>query len=127
MAVTTFETTTFPEEGIRGVKVAFTDDDGNAVTPNADTIKWTLTNRPANLGAVTTIINSREQVAVSSASTIYITLEGNDLALQSDESSEGIVGRVLTIEYQYDSANLGINVDDKAQYIFQIENMYYPT
>jgi hypothetical protein len=127
MAVTTFESITFPEEGIRGIKVAFTDDDGNAVVPNTDTIKWTLTDRPAELGAATTIINSREQVAISSASTIYITLEGNDLALQSDELLEGIVGRVLTVEYQYDSANLGSNVDDKAQYIFQIENMYYPT
>ena len=128
MAVTTFESEgTFPEKGIRGIKVVFTDDDGNAVVPNTGTIKWTLTDRPANQSTTTTIINSREQIDIASASTIYIVLEGDDLALQSGELSEGTVERVLTVEYQYDSANLGNNVDDKAQYVFQIENMYYTT
>ena len=128
MAVTTFESEgTFPEKGIRGIKVVFTDDDGNAVVPNTDTIKWTLTDRPANQSTTTTIINSREQIDIASASTIYIVLEGDDLALQSGELSEGTVERVLTVEYQYDSTNLGNNVDDKAQYVFRIENMYYTT
>jgi len=121
MAVTTFATETFPEEGVRGIQVAFTDEDGNAVTPNADTIKWTLTNRPAH-GTVPTVINSREQEAITSASTITIVLEGDDLTLLSGEGSFG--ERVLTVEYQYDSS-MGNNLDNTVQYIFQVENLNY--
>jgi len=127
MAVTTFEAVTFPEEGFRGIKVQFKDDDGVAVVPNADTIKWTLTDRPANRSETATIINSRENVAVSSAATIYISLEGNDLALQTSELAKPSADRVLTVNYQYNSTNFGNNKDDKAQYIFSIENMHYIT
>jgi hypothetical protein len=66
-------------------------------------------------------------VAIASASTIYITLEGDDLALQSSESALEHVSRVLTVQYQYDSAYGGDNLDDKVEYIFQIRNMYYVT
>ncbi|MCP4475402.1 MAG: hypothetical protein GY821_12720 [Gammaproteobacteria bacterium] len=126
MAVTTFETAPFPEQGGRGVRVVFTDDDGIAVVPNTGTIQWTLTNRPTNREVTPTVINSREQVDIASASTIYILLEGDDLAIQTGEENEASVERVLTVEFQYNSTNLGNNVDDKAQYIFKVENMYYP-
>ncbi len=125
MAVTTFETVSFPEEGVRGVQVVFKDEDDAAVTPNADTIKWTLTDNPP-IGTTATIINSREQVAITSASTITIVLEGDDLAFQASEASQHYAERVLLVEYQYDGT-IGNNLDDKAQYQFKIENLKYTT
>lgn len=124
MAVTTFAEELFPEEGFRGIQVDFTDDDGNAVTPNADTIKWTLTNKPT-IGTTPEVINSREQEDIVSASTIYIGLEGDDLALLSGEEAEEQVMRVLTVEWQYNSSTFGNNKDEVSQYIFPIENLYY--
>ncbi len=127
MAVTTVESVVFPEQGFRGVKVEFKDDDGAAVTPNTGTVTWTLSDKPADLDEAPTIINSREQVAITSASTIYISLEGADLTLQAGEAAYAFAQRVLTIEFQYDSSNYGTNKDDKAQYIFSIQNMHYPS
>lgn len=126
MPVTTFEDTPYPEKGTRIVSVAFTDDDGDPVIPNAGTIKWTLTNKPVNKSTATTIINGREQVNISSDFTVKIVLKGNDLALQSGEKSNALVYRVLTVEYQYNST-VQNNLDDKAQFIFPVENMYYVT
>lgn len=126
MGVTSFESEVFPEKGVRIVQVVFKDEDGNVVVPNPNTIKWTLTDRPTKRGEVTSVINSRELVAIASASTVNIVLEGSDLALQSSESALEHVSRVLTVQYQYDSS-LANNLDDKAEYIFQIRNMYYPT
>lgn len=126
MAVTTISSTISPEEGLRGIQVDFKDDAGNAVTPNASTIKWTLSDKPLHDGSAT-IINSREQVAITSASTIYITLEGDDLALLAGEVGNALVERVLTIEYQWNSTLLGNNLNDVVQYIFTIENLHYVT
>ncbi len=122
---TTFSSTVLEEKGSGIIQCVFTDEDGNSVTPNADTIKWTLTNRPVH-GTTPTIINSREQVAITSASTINIVLEGADLAMLAGEASDAFVERVLLIEYQYNST-VQNNLDDKAQHIFRIENLHYPT
>jgi len=127
MAVTVFSSELFPEEGVRGIKCEFKDDDGVAVIPNADTIKWTLTDRVHERDETQTVINSREDVAVTSAATIYITLKGDDLALQASEVACAQVDRVLTIKWQYNSTNLGNNIEDKAQFIFSIENLYKVT
>ena len=128
MAATTISNDVSPEEGLRGVQVDFKDDDGVAVIPNASTIQWTLTNK-SNRGTTPTVINSREQVAIASAATIYIVLEGDDLALTADEvtANEAFVERILTVEYQYNSTTLGNNLKDNAQYIFTIENLHYIT
>lgn len=126
MAVTTVTTTPSPEEGTRGIQVDFKDDAGIAVVPNAATVKWTLTDKP-NLGVAVTIINSREQVAITSASTIYITLTANDLALQTGELSSASVQRILTIEYEWNSTLLGNDLPDNVQYEFKIENLSYIT
>ena len=127
MAATTFASEVFPEEGVRGIKCEFKDDDGVAVVPNAGTIKWTLTDRVHDRAETQNIINSREDVDVTSASTIYITLSGNDLALQASELEEAQVDRVLTVQWAYNSTNLGNAIGDKAQYIFSVENLYKVT
>lgn len=126
MAVTITSTESIPEKGVRGVQVDFTDDDGNPVTPNTGTITWTLTDKPIHDDAVS-IINSREQVPIASASTIYITLSGDDLAILPGEVTSAFVQRILTVEYEWDSSLLGNNLPGKAQYIIKIENLYYIT
>ncbi len=126
MPPTVIETTPLPESGVAFIQVDFTDEAGAAVVPNVGTIEWTLSTKPILRSTAPTIVNSREQVAITSASTIYIPLEGADLAILVGEEGEAFVERVLTVEYQYNSAR-GSNLDDKVQYIFTIENLYYPT
>ena len=72
------------------VACAFTDEDGDAVTPNL--IVWSLTDDD---GAA---INARSDVAVAvPAASIDIVLSGDDL-----KYSDGPI-RVLTVEATYDS------------------------
>ena len=123
--MTTFSTKILSEKGAGFIQVDFTDEAGVVVIPNAGTIKWTLTNKPLR-GIVPTIINTKEQVAITSASTVNVPLEGNDLAFTSSEAGEPFVDRVLAVEYQYNST-LGNNIDANAQHVFQIENLYYIT
>jgi hypothetical protein len=122
---TTISSTILAEKGTGIIQVVFTDEDGTSVTPNAGTIKWTLTDNPLT-GDTATVINSRTLVDITSASTINIVLEGDDLALQSGETNELFVQRVLSIQYQYDSV-VQSNLDDKAEHIFKIENLKYVT
>ena len=124
MAVTTFADEVFPEEGTRVISCSFTDEDGNAVTP--DSIAWTLTKRKKYQGDTASIINSREGVSETPASTIYIVLTGDDLALLTAEAEEAFVERVLSVSYVYDST-YGNNLTNKAQYVFRIENADYVT
>ncbi len=126
MAVTTFASELFPEEGIRGIKAVFTDDAGVLVVPNAGTIKWTLTDR-VDRDETPNIINTREDIVVTSASTIYIVVKGDDLALQAGEVNQAQADRILKLEWQYNSTNLGNNIKDYAQFIFSIENLYKVT
>ncbi len=124
---TTFDVKVAPEKGVAIIQVVFTDEDDKSVTPNADTIKWTLTNRPADLATVATIINSREQVTgITSAATINIVLEGDDLQILTGEESERFVERALLLEWQYDSS-VQSGLDAKAQHIFPLENHHYTT
>ncbi len=114
-----------PEKGTGIIKVEFKDEDRAVVTPNADTIKWTLTDRPP-YGGLPTVINSRLQVAISSLSTIYIVLKGDDLALLAGEVEKQRADRVILVEYQYDST-IQTGLDDKAQHVFEVENLYHTT
>lgn len=125
MATTFTSDKVLSEKGVGIVQVVFKDEDDVAVTPNVSTIKWTLTNRPVH-GESPTVINSRTQVAIASLSTINIVLKGDDLAMLSGEVDDAFVERVLLVEYQYDSS-VQNNLDDKAQHIFRIENLHYPT
>jgi len=122
---TTISSTVLSEKGAGVIQVSFKDEDNAAVVPNPSTIKWTLTNNPPS-GTTATVINSREQVDITSGSTVNILLEGDDLALLSDETNDPYAQRVLTVEWQYDST-IASNIDDKAQHVFKIENLKYIT
>lgn len=74
------------------VTVPFVDEDGTAVAPTSAT--WTLSDDRGN------IINSRENVAITPASTVQIVLTGADLALS--ENDNGV--RKLTVEAVYTSS-----------------------
>ena len=97
---------------------AFLDSDGAAKSPNTDTIVWTLTD------ANGTVINSREQVAISSASTINIVLTGPDLQILAGETAQPHVNRILTIEAEYDST-YGTDLSLRDQATFIIKNLAY--
>lgn len=93
---------------------AFKDENGQAVTPTSAT--WTLSDTSG------TVINSREDVVISSLDTsVDIVLSGDDLAI-----SAGFAGdaeeRVLTVEAVYDS-DLGSDLPAKAECHFYIENL----
>lgn len=97
------------------VTFAFTDEDGNSVTPNE--LAWTLT------AADGTVINSRSAVAVTGgdlAASVTITLSGNDLSLPAGLGSE----RHLTVVGTYDSdAGSDLPITDVA--IFDVTNLVY--
>lgn len=108
-------TTEAMEEGSYFITVAFLDENGAAKIPNADTIYWTLTD---NAG---TVINDRDYEAETSASSITIELEGDDLAIQSGETAS-LVRRRLILLWEYDS-DLGNDKPAKAECIFLIRNL----
>ena len=111
-------TTRAIEEGTCVITCAFSDEDGNAVAPN--TLMWTLTDMLGN------VINSREQVSVSSPSSSEdIVLSGDDLALQSTEVWTE-VKRLLTLEGTYDSS-YGSSLPFKEQIEFYVSNLRYIT
>ena len=98
------------EKGTYQMTAAFTDLAGNAVTP--DTIIYTLTN------VERTIINDREAVSVTPATSVNVILSGHDLAMQVGES--GPVKRVFTLEVVYDSDE-GTNLPLNEEAIFIID------
>ena len=83
------------EESTYIATAAFTDAAGDAVTPNAGTIKWTLSDMEG------TVINSRLNVVITSDTSVDIVMSGDDLALQTGEV--GTVKRLLTVVAVYDS------------------------
>lgn len=106
-------TTLVQEKGTAVFTVAFTDEDGSAVTPGAAT--WTLTDKKGNA------INSRTAVTISPLSTsVTIVLSGDDLALGSETTSDH--ERHLTVEYTYTSS-AGSDLPGKAVAIFHIEDL----
>lgn len=77
------------------ITAAFTDENDQAVTPN-DGCTWTLADTEG------TVINSREDVAITEATSVDIFLTGDDLA-STGVYDDGI--RVFTIEGTYDSGS----------------------
>ena len=114
MAITTL-TTEAMEEGSYFITVAFYDEDDDAVSPNAGTIYWTLTDKNG------TVINDRDYEAATSATSITIELEGADLAIQSGETTT-LVQRRLILLWEYDSV-LGDDKPAKAEVYFNIRNL----
>lgn len=99
------------EKGHIVIDATFADENSASVIPNA--ITWTLTDK---LGAV---INSRNQVAVSTpATTVTILVSGDDLAI----STYGATDRRLLIEWAYNSS-LGNDIPDKVEVRFNIADL----
>ncbi len=94
------------------------DSDGTALTPNDD-IKWSLVDDENN------VINSREDVPYESvASSLTITLTGDDLIIQGRSKSPE--KRYLVIECTYDS-DLGTGLKFKHQVEFYVDNLHKVT
>jgi hypothetical protein len=98
------------EEGTAVVTVAFTDHDGVAVSPNAGTLTWTLTDGRG------TVINLRTDVAITSAASVTIVLSGDDLAITTPTGAK----RIITVEGLYNSTD-GNNLPIKVQGVFTIQ------
>lgn len=104
------------EESSGVATVAFTDEDGNAVTPNS--IKWSLVDDDGDT------INNRDQVDFTPvASSVEILLSGDDLAIQEAETAEISVKRHIVIEATYNSATHGNNIPLKEQGTFYVDNL----
>ncbi|RLJ04012.1 MAG: hypothetical protein DRP08_02600 [Candidatus Aenigmatarchaeota archaeon] len=91
--------------------VTFTDEDGDALTPNE--VNWDLTNLSGGE------INSRTGVSVTPASSVNIVLSGDDLAIYATGDSEM---RELTVYGTYNSS-YGNNLPYKAAVKFGIINL----
>ena len=98
------------EKGTAVITATFTDEDGNSVNP--DTMTWTLSDEDG------TIINSREDIAISSpSSSEEIVLSGADLQILSSADT-GV--RILTLEGTYTSdAGAGLPIKDKCRFVVQ--------
>jgi hypothetical protein len=106
-------TTLALEESTYVITASFLDEDGSTVVPNVGTVTWTLTDLDG------TVINSRSAVAIASASTITIVLQGDDLALQNIEDS-GV--RKVLVQAQYDSS-IGSNLPLNDEVQFTIDHL----
>lgn len=106
------------EKSNPGIEVAFTDSDGDAVTPSA--LKWSLSDGAGN------IINSRDEVDYDGvlATSVILVLTENDTTLQDFESVPGTkYARYISFEWTYDSDELGNNAIGRDEGIFYIENL----
>jgi len=101
------------EEASGGIQVSFTDTDGTPVTPNAG-LTWTLTDTSG------TVINAREDVAISEDTTVIVVLTADDLAIQGTDGDEK---RVITVEGTYNSSTLGNNAPIKEQATFMVRDL----
>ena len=80
------------EGGTYVVTATFYDEDDALVVPT--TITWTLKDSGGS------VVNSRQDVSVSPASSIYITLTGSDLPVNSHPQEE----LILTVNAVYNSS-----------------------
>ncbi len=104
------------EESTYIVTVAFTDEDDDAVIPNAPLV-WTLTDMAGN------VINSREDVSITPASSIDIVLSGDDLEVFDDG---GLDNRLVTVQGTYNS-DAGNNLPLKDEVVFPIRRLVVVT
>jgi hypothetical protein len=88
------------------ISASFTDEAGAAVAPDSG-MTWTLTD------VVGTVVNSRENVAISSATTISVVLHGADLAIADTYRDNR---RLLTIQGTYSSSLGTLEIVDQVQF-----------
>lgn len=108
MAIT-YLTDKAQEQGTYPVQVAFYDENGDNVAPNAG-LTWTLLDRAGGT------VNNRGTVSIASAGTVTIVLTGADLDL-----SDGYE-RYLLVQGTYTSS-LGTALPLKEQARFHIEDL----
>lgn len=90
------------------VTASFRDETGAAVAPD-NGLAWTLTDVNG------TVVNGREGVTITPASTVTIVLSGDDLAVPA---SAGEVTRLLAVEGTYESdLGSGLPIRDEVEFI----------
>jgi hypothetical protein len=94
------------------IRASFTDEAGAAVAPNSG-LAWTLSDVASN------VVNSRDTVTITPATTITIVLHGADLAISEAYRDNR---RLLTIEGTYNSS-LGSNLEIVDQVAFSVVNL----
>lgn len=94
------------------ITATFIDENDQAVVPDTG-LNWTLTDASGN------IINSRDGVTITPASTITIVLSGDDLAIADTTKRT----RLLTVEGTYNSAAAGGSIPIKDSCKFDVVNL----
>lgn len=107
-------TTAAVEQSTFAITASFADDLGVPVVPNAG-LTWSLYKKVAG---VETVVNSRLNVAITSAVSVTIVLSGADLALVVGEPKS----RWLLLQGTYNSS-LGTNLPLKEHVSFGIVNL----
>ena len=101
-----------------------------AITPEADSVTWCLTDKNGN------IINSRENVPITSASSMTIVLSGDDLAISGTADKFDTRNGVIIEQYERHVSVQGLvdtvigtetldNTPVTKEFIFYIENIIY--
>ena len=93
------------------VDLAFTDEAGVAIAPVS--LTWTLTKDGG------TVVNSRQAVVVTPATTVSLVLTGADLALGPGADTGD---RALSVDGTYNST-LGSGLAIRDEYVFMIRNL----
>jgi hypothetical protein len=88
----------------------FKDEDDDLLTPNADTVTWSLYNEQGQ------IVNEREDEAIASDNPVNIVISGNDI-----KYSDG-ARRILVVKARYNST-LGDNLPLVDMASFSIKNL----
>jgi len=117
MAIITILKLTAIEKSTFVVVVAFKDEDGGDVTPNAGTVTWTLTD------AIGNVINGKENQAIDSANPLNIVLTGNDLLIQASETVDEVERRLI-VSCKYDS-DLGNDLPLKDSCGFRLRDVVW--
>ena len=102
---------TVEEGGQIGYQIDFLDDDGNAVTPNAGTLAWSLVDDNGET------VNARSEVAIASASTVFVSTTGDDNLVEGVKNL-----RSLRVAGKYNSVNFGNDQDIVVVRLYEIIN-----
>lgn len=119
------------EEGTYAIdEIEFLDshDTPVAITPEADSVTWCLTDKNGN------VINSREDVPITSASSMTIVLSGDDLAINGNADKFVTRDGVIIEQYERHVSVQGLvdtvigtetldNTPVTKEFIFYIENI----
>lgn len=97
------------------VKVDFIDQNGNAFTPDADSIDWGLYDKDG-----TELASAGS--APTSAESIDIVIDGEDMTIQESEVKLASAPRFLRVSATYTSS-LGSNLPVVNEYEFFLENL----